>query len=238
MKITDIHCHLLPGVDDGAKDMEDTKAMLKIAADDGIQRIMFTPHIRRPWLKRPWSKVLEAFEKVKEYAASAHPQLELYLGSEFDYSGTILREEPHQLHDLSGSGMILVEFKPYDKFDRIREGIQQVQMAGYDVMLAHIERYDVMLTDIDLASRIADLGALIQVNADDIVHPGSFKMRGYMKKMIDRHLIDLAGSDAHDVKFRRPELSKAYEIVKKRAGADYADYVFGGCADRIIKRDV
>ena len=236
MKLTDIHCHLLPGVDDGAKNMDDTKQMLDIAAADGIERIVFTPHIRRPWLDRPWSKVTDAFEQVKEYAASAHPGLELYLGSEFDYSRTILTEEPHQLHDISGSGIILLEFKPYDSYDRIRDGIQQVQMAGYDVMLAHIERYDIMLTDIDLARRISELGALIQVNADDIVHPHSFKMRGYMKKLIDRHLIDLVGSDAHDVKFRRPELLKAYETVKKRAGAEYADYIFGGCADRILKR--
>lgn len=235
MKLTDIHCHLLPGVDDGSENMDITKQMLKIAYDDGIRRIMFTPHVRRPWLDRPWSKVTDAFEKVKEYAAKEYPEMEFFLGCEFAYSGTILHEEPEKLHDLAGSGMILLEFKPYDTFDRIREGIQQVQMAGYDVMLAHIERYDVMLTDVDLARRISDLGALIQVNADDITHPGSFKMRGYMKKMVDRHLIDLAGSDAHDVKYRRPELSKAYELVKKRAGAEYADYVFGGCAERIIK---
>ena len=236
MKLTDIHCHLLPGVDDGAKNMDDTKQMLAIAAADGIERIVFTPHIRRPWLDRPWSKVTDAFDRVREYAAAAHPGLELYLGSEFDYSRTILNEEPHQLHDMCGSGIILLEFKPYDGYDRIREGIQQVQMAGYDVMLAHIERYDIMLTDIDLARRISELGVLIQVNADDIVHPGSFKLRGYMKKMIDRHLIDLVGSDAHDVKYRKPELSKAYEIVKKRAGAEYADHIFGGCADKMIKR--
>ena len=236
MKLTDIHCHLLPGVDDGAKNMDDTKQMLDIAAADGIERIVFTPHIRRPWLDRPWSKVTDAFEQVKEYAASAHPGLELYLGSEFDYSRTILTEEPQQLHDIAGSGIILLEFKPYDAFDRIRDGIQQVQMAGYDVMLAHIERYDIMLTDIDLARRISELGVLIQVNADDITRPLSFKMRGYMKKLIDRRLIDLAGSDAHDVKYRKPELSKAYETVKKRAGAEYADYIFGGCADKILKR--
>ncbi len=235
--MTDIHCHLLPGVDDGAKTMDDTKEMLRIAWDDGIRRILFTPHIRRPWLKRPWSKVTDAFAAVKEYAAEKYPGIELYLGSEFDYSGTILREEPEQLHDLDGSGIILVEFKPYDTYDRIREGIQQVQMAGYDVMLAHIERYDIMLTDVDLARRISEQGVLIQVNADDIVKPMSFKMRGYMKKLIDKRLIDVVGSDAHDVKFRKPELSKAYEIVKKRGGEEYADYIFNGCADRILKKD-
>ena len=235
-EMTDIHCHLLPGVDDGARDMADCEELLSIAAADGIRHIVFTPHVRRPWLKRTKAETEEVFGRVREIAAGRFPELTLYLGTEFAFSESILQEEKEKLQDLNGSGVLLTEFRPHDPFSRICEGIQQVQMAGYDVLLAHIERYDCMLEDIDRAYRVAELGAMIQVNADDIASPMSFRMGRWLKKLMAARLIHAAGSDAHDAKYRRPELSKARAIVAKRCGEEYAEELFHTNGLKILEK--
>ncbi len=234
--MTDIHCHLLPGVDDGARDMEECMELLSIAADDGIRHIVFTPHVRRPWLKRTPEETEAVYERVCEAAAQRFPFLTLYLGTEFAFSESILQDEKQLLRGLNGSGVLLTEFKPHDPFSRICDGIQQVQMAGYDVLLAHIERYDCMLEDIERAYRVAELGAMIQVNADDIVSPMGFRMGRWLKKLMAAHLIHAAGSDAHDAKYRRPMLSKARAVVAKRCGEEYAEAVFHTNGLKILEK--
>jgi protein-tyrosine phosphatase len=228
---TDVHCHLLPGVDDGAADVEQMADLLSIAWEDGIRRIFFTPHVRRPWLDRAWSEVEAVFADTKAWCAEYCPGLEVFLGSEFAYSGTILREEPEKIHDMNGSGFLLVEFKPFDSYERIVSGCQQVMMAGYDVILAHIERYTCMLEDVERARRIAELGVRIQVNCEDIVRPVNFRLKMFVKKLLQMRLADLAGTDAHGAKRRRPEMSRAYSIVTRYTDKDYADRLFWKNAD-------
>ena len=99
-------------------------------------------------------------------------------------------------------------------------------MGGYDVLLAHIERYECIVKNFSLVGRVLDMGAMIQVNADDIVKPRGFLHKRFMKKMIDNQLIHVVGTDAHDARHRRPELQEAYRIVEKRAGRAYADRIF------------
>ena len=222
----DVHCHLLPGVDDGSSSMEETKEMIRIAVEAGTGDIIFTPHIRRPWLDRPWEKVTDAFAQVKAWAGEAYPELGLYLGCEFDYSTAVLQETPEKLHGINETSVMLVEFKPGDPFERIERGIEAVEMAGYDVLLAHIERYKCIVSDHSLVNRVLELGAVIQVNADDIAKPVGFAQKRFMKKLIDRQQIFVVGTDAHDTKYRRPEMREAYRIVEKRAGAEYAERIF------------
>ncbi|MCR5250177.1 MAG: hypothetical protein K6E50_06170 [Lachnospiraceae bacterium] len=232
---TDVHCHLLPAVDDGAADGGSAREQIGIAAADGISRIFFTPHVRSPWLRRPWSEVEEAFSQMREWCAEAYPGLKLYLGSEFAFSESILREEPEKIRDMNGSGILLVEFKPRDSFERIVNACQQVQMAGYDVLLAHAERYDCMLEKPERARRIAELGVSIQINCDDIVRPAGFGMKRFLKLLLKEHLADMAGTDAHDAKHRRPEMKKAYGIVKKYTDEEYAEQLFKTNADILCK---
>ena len=222
----DVHCHLLPGVDDGSSSMEETKEMIRIAVEDGISNIIFTPHIRRPWLERPMKKVTDAFEQVRTWVREVYPDLGIYLGSEFDYSTSVLQETPEKLYGINGTSVMLVEFKPNDRFERIERGIEAVEMAGYDVMLAHIERYKCIVSDYSLVKRVLELGVVIQVNADDIVKPAGFSQKRFMKKLIDQQQIFVVGTDAHDTKYRRPEMREAYHIVEKRAGKEYAERIF------------
>ncbi|MBR1470469.1 MAG: hypothetical protein IJ600_02355, partial [Lachnospiraceae bacterium] len=179
-----------------------------------------------PWLERPWETVLDAYGKVCEWADAHYPELELYLGSEFDYSTSVLAETPEKLHGIHDTEVMLVEFRPADSFERIERGIGNVQMGGYDVLLAHIERYECIVKNFSLVGRVLDMGAMIQVNADDIVKPRGFLHKRFMKKMIDNQLIHVVGTDAHDARHRRPELQEAYRIVEKRAGRAYADRIF------------
>lgn len=89
MILTDIHCHMLPGIDDGAADAQESMAMLKKAYRDGVRRIIVTPHYRRGMFEPDPRKVLHRYEKVKEKAAQIGANgIELYLGCECHrYSG-------------------------------------------------------------------------------------------------------------------------------------------------------
>ena len=80
---TDIHCHIIPGVDDGAKDRKTAMELLRMEHNDGVGRIIVTPHFRRGMFETPWKKISEQFFLLKEEASKLYPDMDIRLGCEF-----------------------------------------------------------------------------------------------------------------------------------------------------------
>ena len=142
MILTDIHCHMLPGIDDGAADAQESMAMLKKAYRDGVRRIIVTPHYRRGMFEPDPRKVLHRYEKVKEKAAQIGANgIELYLGCECHrYSGMAQDLRKGILPTLAESRYVLVEFSGIDPYSRIRAVIYELTSAGFVPIIAHVER--------------------------------------------------------------------------------------------------
>lgn len=226
-RLVDIHCHILPEVDDGAQNMEETRQMLQEAYEDGIRYIIATPHHHPRRGRKSPKQLRRQLKLVREEAAQISDELRIYLGTEIYFGQDIperLREE--RILTMNRTRYVLVEFSPGDPFDYICQGIQQIQMKGYEVILAHIERYRCMYKNLENAEHLKHMGVQIQVNADSITGESGWKAKRFVRRLIDERLVFCVGTDAHDPKRRPPQMKKAAEYVEKMCGEDYARRIF------------
>ena len=226
-RLVDTHCHILPEVDDGARSMEETRQMLQEAYEDGIRYIIATPHHHPRRGRKSPKQLRRQLKLVREEAAQISDELRIYLGTEIYFGQDIperLREE--LILTMNKTKYVLVEFSPGDPFDYICQGIQQIQMKGYEVILAHIERYPCMYKNIENVEHLKHMGVRIQVNADSITGESGWKAKRFVRRLIDERLVFCVGTDAHDPKRRPPRMKKAAEYVEKKCGEDYARRIF------------
>ncbi len=238
IKFADIHCHLLPGLDDGSRDMEMTKQMLQEARDDGIETIVFTPHVRRPWLDRNTEDVIRTFESVKEIGRDINPDFNLYLGCELYYSHEILEEKSGLITSINSTDYLLVEFSTSIHFNELLQGIDELINRGYAPIIAHIERYECLVRKPERVVELYKRGIYLQTNADTIANPGDRIIKNFMKFTIEERLIHFVATDAHDPVHRCPNMSDAYRLVMKRSDRKYADAIFANNAKRILNGHV
>lgn len=223
----DIHCHILPGVDDGAKNMEESKWMLRKEYADGVRRIILTPHFRYKMFEPSLEVVQKQFLRLQHAAVEVGEDLELYLGCELHASMDMVSclKNGERL-TMAGSRYVLVEFGNSDEKSYIRERIQKLKLNGYLPIIAHVERYRATKGDMDFIDELKDLGALIQVNADSIIGKDGLSMKWFTKKLLKNDLIDFIGSDGHGSTSRVPEMGKCYSQVVKTVGSEYARRIF------------
>lgn len=190
----DEHCHILWGVDDGARSFEESRAMLDAARACGITGIVCTPHLR--WDSFDAARVLERFEQLRQAA----PDLDLTLGYEVYYD-RLLRMKVHRAPEFvtQNTNAILIEFKSGgevpDSWQRIFYTLQT--KYGLDITLAHPERYLDVLDDFDTVYRFADMGCRMQVSAPDLFRGPFDKVSRCARRIIREGLCDALVSDAH-----------------------------------------
>jgi protein-tyrosine phosphatase len=219
----DIHCHILPGVDDGAKSLEEAVWMLKKEYADGVRRIIVTPHFRYGMFEPPMEEVKKQFLRLQKASAEIGDDLILYLGCELHASMDMVSclREGERL-TLAGSRYVLVEFGNADEKSYMKERIQKLKLNGYNPIIAHVERYRVTRGDITFIEDLRDLGAYIQVNADSISGKDGLSMKWFVKKLMKMDLLDFIGTDGHGSKNRVPDMAKCYSQVVKLMGEQYA----------------
>ena len=131
---------------------------------------------------------------------------------------------------------ILVEFSPSDRFDYIRQSLQQLQMKGYEVILAHVERYQCLTEDLERVEQLQDMGVLLQVNAGSICGDNGRKIKKTVKTLMDHDMIFCVGTDAHSSGSRAPHMKKAAEYVQKKYGQEYMRRIFFSNAKIMLKK--
>lgn len=235
----DIHCHIMPGVDDGAKDAETSLEMLRIAQKNGIQHIVLTPHHKpmhhnvSPDHNKKYTKALW------ELAQKNGIDVKLYSGNEIYYSDETFDElVSGRICTLAGSDYVLVEFHPTNPYKAIHNAIYQVQAAGFIPVLAHVERYSDMVSHASYVQEMVDMGCYIQVNASSIMGKYGFGISHFTKKLLKNHLVHFVASDAHDTDGRAPQLSECREFVGRKFGNEYSDRLFWNNPMCIINNEV
>ena len=140
--IFDIHCHILPSVDDGARNESSTDRMLRIAASEGIDVIVATPHFSYDREKEEVEMIKRKYAEVRALWKKRGADKEMYLGNELFYSeGVIEALQDGRALTMNGTRYVLVEFPMYAEFSNIQKAIQKLQYAGYIPIIAHVERY-------------------------------------------------------------------------------------------------
>ena len=223
----DIHCHIIPGVDDGAADEETSYKMLQMEYEQGVRNIIATPHFRRQMFETPYDVIEQQFHVLKRQAAQIAPDLKVYLGSEFRSNMEMLESfQNKEAHTMAGSRYVLIEFAGDAYSEYVRERIYALLSHGYRPIIAHIERYECMRRDISLVEDLADLGAYMQINADSVLGKAGLGTKLYCQKLCKMHLAAYIASDCHGTRERISRLSKAYDYIFKKYGESYADWIF------------
>lgn len=221
---TDLHTHILPGVDDGAAELSAALAMLALARQDGTRRVILTPHYRRGCCPSP-KTLHDRFSALQCAAAERFPELELYLGCEIAF----FHEAPELLTNggllTMGPGRyVLVEFSPDCYRSHLLHGLNRLLDAGYYPILAHAERYGIMTPE--LAWELTSQGVLLQLNADSVLGKSGFRVKRLCRRLLQAKLVFCIASDAHDCTRRPPLLRECRDKVSKKYGQAYADLLF------------
>ncbi len=234
--LIDIHCHILPGIDDGSKYMEQTQSMIRIAYEDGIRQIIATPHYHIGRAMAEYGQIESGVEKLQKWLNTEGIDMTIYPGSEIYYFTEAMDMlGQHKLHTMAGGRCILMEFDPAVDFRKIQTAVNEANMNGYVPIVAHIERYMCMLEDMDRAIELIRMGALLQVNAQSVMGECGKDAQKYAKKVLKKKLISFVASDAHSDGRRRPVLSECYRYVAKKWGEEYALQVFRDNALAVIE---
>ena len=239
MELTDIHCHILPGVDDGAKSIEESLEMLKIASDNGINRIILTPH-NKPGHKNIHTADMDALiEKLKERIKKSGLKISLIGGNELYYRME-LSEEIREGHarTMGDSKYVLIEFSPMDDYDYLRNGIYNLLSEGFFPIIAHVERYKCLLEHPDRVKDLSGMGAYIQVNAGSVMGEAGLLAKGFTRRLLKHELVHFVATDAHDTKKRAPELKKCADYIVKKYGEDAALNIFINNPESIIRDEI
>ncbi len=220
----DIHNHTLYGVDDGSKNVEQSKNMLAKAYDEGIRGIIFTPH-HNPYR---WDIGIEElrnkYDELKEYASEKYPGLKLYLGSELYYGKETISElNGKKALTMADSKYVLAEFSTAVLYKDLKQAIMDIQQNGYWPIIAHVERYECIFKKPEYIDEMKDIGAFIQVNASAVIGEVSRQEKKFVKGLLKRGNVDFVATDAHRDKLRSPRLKECSEYLVKRYGVEYTE---------------
>lgn len=199
---TDIHSHILPGVDDGAQDVETSLDMLRLAEKQGIHTIIATPHYRAGRHKKTPEELQAIQKQMQEEADKEGIDVEILLGNELYYSKDIChRLDEKKALTLAGTRYVLVEFSPDEPYDGLYRGLRELIQGGYVPILAHMERYACLHKEKkkEKIEELIRMGVYMQMNIQSLnTH--------YCRTLVRDGYIHFFGSDSHNTKKRSPKM--------------------------------
>ena len=217
----DIHCHLLYGVDDGPKEMEESIKMLKTASEQGVTDIILTPHYRRGMFKFDKELVFEKKATLEPYAKDVG--IQLHLGTEFHVNGDIIEYlEEGRCLTLADSEYVLTEYEYDTDYSYIFQMSHTLLRCGYVPVIAHVERYGCLVKNPKRLEELQEIGALIQVNAGAVIGEEGWNAKRFCKKALKNGWVDMIASDSHGIKKRVCYMDDAYDYVSEKYGEKLA----------------
>ena len=226
-KIFDIHNHMLWGVDDGSKDLDMSIRMLKMAQDDGTTDVILTPHNKPNRRNIYVTEMVEQIAILSEELRKRDIKVNLYPGNEIYYRLDVYERFLNgKAATMVGSRYVLIEFNPMDEWDYIKHGADEMLMAGYFPIIAHVERFVNVIKDIDRVYELRDKGCYIQVNAPSIMGELGWGIKKQCKALLKQGLVSFVASDAHEDVKRVPKLGECVRYITKKYGEDMAEKIF------------
>lgn len=216
--MVDFHSHVLPGIDDGSKDIEESIKILRKMQKQGIDTVVATPHFY-PTSESPESfleKRKKALESLLSETKGSGPRI--IPGAEVYYFNGISRMKGLERLRIQGTDILLLEM-PFSEWDTsmISDVYEISQLTPLRVMLAHIDRY-FKFQKSSVWDDFSSSGVLFQVNADSLLE---FFPRHRILKLFKEERINALGSDCHNLTTRPPKLDEAVEMVRKKLGNDF-----------------
>lgn len=226
--MTDIHQHILWGMDDGPKTPEAMQKMLRAAHGQKIICLCATPHAS-PGIQ-PFDRALydERLKEAQEYCDNNGLDIILLPGAEIAWTyQTVEALRRGAVPTLGNSEYALIELWEDVSWSEVRSAAEQLLRAGFVPIFAHVERYRCFRWQPGKAIALRqELGVGYQVNATTALYPRGLSTRYFLMRMLKAQAIDAIASDAHGFSARPLRMRKAYKALKERCGAEYAARLF------------
>lgn len=229
-RFTDIHQHLLYGLDDGAKSQQRMYEMLDLAAEEGIARIVATPHMTPGVLEFNSAQFLQALREAREYSQTRGLGIRIDPGCEVLYTDQTCRFlRDGRVPTLAGTDRVLVEFSPNVAFEKLSDALEQICICGYAPVVAHVERYACLVRDFRRTLRLKDeLRIFYQMNCATVLERHGFAEKRFVRRMLREEQIDAIATDAHNITTRAAEILAATLALEETCSEDYIERLTNG----------
>ncbi len=226
--LVDLHCHLIPGVDDGSHDYPESIKMMQIAYEDGVRTIAATPHAHRC----PADRVPMKVAHLNDLAAEHGIGIRVVPGIEVRYAPNLFqRFEAGEFLTLNGTRYLLLEAFLSGSWPKsFVNTVEELHEADIWPILAHAERYEDVQRDPTMLLDVIAAGVPVQINADSLAGRAERGARPAAEFLISNRMAHIIASDGHNARWRMPRIRQAVERVAELAGEDYARWIAGNSA--------
>jgi protein-tyrosine phosphatase len=217
--LIDLHTHVLPGVDDGARTMDDALAMAKVALDDGITTVVATPHRHEGAYRAPREDAQQRLAELQAALTEADLNLEVVLGGEAQIAPDSAAQVRAGLaFTINGGRYLLVEW-PFEQWPLYSEqAIFDLQIEGVLPIIAHAERYRVVQRNHLQLAPLIERGVIVQVNGGSLLGTSGPEVQRTAEKLVLEGMAHVLASDAHSAHARPPLLSAARDRAASLVG--------------------
>ncbi|HEY2325472.1 MAG TPA: CpsB/CapC family capsule biosynthesis tyrosine phosphatase [Thermoanaerobaculia bacterium] len=218
----DIHHHCLPGVDDGPRDLEQAVDLCRLAAEDGIETIVATPHVLRGRWQNTSRAALEQKLAELQDAVGASPRL--LLGSEYFFAHDMNEAlQNGSIVPLADSRYVLVELASHAVPPLLEQPLYQARLAGWTTVIAHPERNLVFQSKPELLASLVANGTKTQITAGSLLGDFGPEAQQCACEWIEREMVHFVASDSHNTTKRPPRMREAVAAIRQIAGDRVAD---------------
>jgi protein-tyrosine phosphatase len=218
--VIDVHCHILPGIDDGPKTMDESLAMCRIAATDGIATIVATPHCYKGRYPNDASTIMPAYDLLKRRINDAGMALNLLVAGDMHIDpdlASFLQDNPSLC---PGGRFVLIEL-PAEAIPRfVEKFLFMLRLKGFIPILTHPERNHTLQCHPELVEDWIKSGAFTQVTAMSLTGEFGPESQSTAFSLLDRGCVQFVATDAHSANWRKPLLSRAAALLRERIGEE------------------
>ncbi|MFD2161110.1 tyrosine-protein phosphatase [Paradesertivirga mongoliensis] len=197
---TDIHSHLIPGIDDGAQNIEESISLIKRMMDFGFTKLLTTPHIMADYYRNTSDSILKGLDQLRDELSQRNINIEVNAAAEY-YLDETFENKLNKGDVLTlGDKFLLFELSFINYPKNLFEVIDKILQKGYTPLLAHPERYPYLAGSVENYERIKDSGCYLQINTLSLAGHYGKQTQKVAEQMVDHYLIDFLGSDLHRMK--------------------------------------
>ena len=195
-----MHSHLLCGIDDGVKTMEESIGLICELKSMGYRKLITTPHVMSDFYRNPSSLILQKLDELRAALAFENIDMEMAAAAEYYLDHEFIGRMDSEKLLTFGKNYLLFEISYLNLPDNLTEAVFKMQLAGYTPLLAHPERYPFWYGNFSEYERVKDSGVLFQLNINSLSGYYSPQAKRIAEKLIDLNMIDMVGSDLHHQK--------------------------------------
>ncbi|MEH7249339.1 CpsB/CapC family capsule biosynthesis tyrosine phosphatase [Neobacillus niacini] len=221
----DLHCHILPGVDDGAQSLADSINMARKAVEQGIHTIVATPHHLNNAYENPKQQILARVEELNQQLHNENIDVKVLPGQEVRIHGEMIEGYlAGEILPVNHTPYVLVEF-PSNHVPRYTEKLfYELQVNGLIPVIVHPERNQEIIERSDLLYQLVKKGALTQITAASVCGDFGKKIKNFSLQLVEANLTHLIASDAHNIKNRTFKMREAFAVIEQKYGNEMVYY--------------